>query len=71
MNANDAVGSLRTLLTEIMNWALGFCAVISSVMVLASFAAMLGHPVPYVPPIKADMYQFAVFIAACKYAFWK
>lgn len=67
MTAAQADASARNVITIVVTWLrlLGLLAL--ALLVSATLAAMLGHPIPYIPAIKGSMQEIGIFTACLAY----
>ena len=68
MTADQVLNTLKTLISQIATWAQLLAGLIFSLLLLGTLASMAGHPIPYVPAIRADMQQLGILTAGMAYA---
>lgn len=67
MTADQFLTTVRSIINTIISWAKLLACLGVALMVLATIAAMSGHPIPYVPGIKGNLQELGVFIAGFSY----
>lgn len=67
MTANQLSDAMRLIINTAVTWLrlLGLLAL--ALLVSATLAAMLGHPIPYVPAIRGSMQEVGIFTACMAY----
>lgn len=71
MNADQALNTIKTLISQIMTWARLVAGLVFALLLLSTLLSMSGHPIPYIPAIRASMQEIGILSAGLAYALWK
>ena len=71
MTADQFLNQLKSVLSTLRDWVILIAGFVFSLLFLATALSMAGHPIPYVPAIRANMQEIGVLLAAVGYALWK
>ena len=72
MTADQFIKTAGLIVDVVISTAIAWAKILASLgvalMVLATIAAMTGHPIPFVPGLKGGLQELGVFIAG--FAYW-
>jgi CHASE2 domain-containing sensor protein len=71
MSVDQFLNQLKTVIAQIMSWALLIGALILSILLLSTLAKLTGHPIPYIPALPGTMQELGIFAAGVMYALRK
>ncbi len=67
MNGDQVSSAIRTIVNAIVGWVVLFSKLGFAVLILATLAGLLGHPIPYIPALRGSMQEIGIFTAGLAY----
>ena len=67
MNADQLTAAVRTIIAAVITWAKLAVTLALALLILATFAGLLGHPIPYIPALRGSLQELGIFTACVAY----